>query len=78
MGLSTYYLLPPLEYADTCERQEIFLVAFFGIEYLVRLWAAGCRLDNSFKDDSYKNDDYAYSYDCNYDDNYDYNYDTQL
>lgn len=23
--------------------QEIFLVLFFGLEYCVRLWAAGCR-----------------------------------
>ena len=58
------------EYPDTCDRQEIFLVAFFGIEYLVRLWAAGCRLDKSFKDDRYNYYDY--------DDNYDYNYCKQL
>lgn len=23
--------------------QEIWLVMFFGVEYLVRLWSAGCR-----------------------------------
>jgi len=23
--------------------QEIVLVAFFGVEYVVRLWSAGCR-----------------------------------
>lgn len=24
-------------------KQEIFLVCFFGLEYVIRLWSAGCR-----------------------------------
>ena len=36
---------------DSADHQEIFLVAFFGMEYLVRLWAAGCRFGRSSRKD---------------------------
>ena len=46
--IQSHYLLifnslSQLNYFNFLSMQEICLVAFFGVEYIVRLWSAGCR-----------------------------------